>query len=464
LSPKKSKYGFRVVTQLDPLDFLLFSGVVKELGEDIENRRIAVADQRVFSYRFNPDENGRLFEPTINYTTFHQTSKRIAEERSEYEYIAIADISDFYPRIYHHRLEGALQSCTTKASHVSAIMHLLSSWNGTESYGIPVGSQPVALLAEIALNDVDQALLAQGIRFLRFNDDYRIFAKTHAEAYRSIAFLADILFKNHGLTLQAQKTKIVSRESFINHILRSHEDSEVDSFFNRFDEIVADLGLESRYEQIVYEDLTEEQQQEIDSLNLVELFYEAVSEGDEVDQGLIRFVLGRMSQLNDPRLVDSVLDEIDHVYPSFPDVIRYLSSLRGLSYQKRSEIGGRVIGLIRDSIISELPYHKTWALELFSSSRDWNNDGQFQGLLTELSDNFSRRKIILSMGRASKQYFFQSNWRSLFDEPHWPRRAMIAGASCLAPDPRKHWYKSITPHLDKLELAVMRWAKSNPLA
>ena len=54
---------------------------------------------------------------------------------------------------------------------------------------------------------VRAALLAKGITFIRYNDDYRMFASSHSEAYRHLAFLADVLYKNHGLTLQPQKTK-----------------------------------------------------------------------------------------------------------------------------------------------------------------------------------------------------------------------------------------------------------------
>jgi hypothetical protein len=74
----------------------------------------------------------------------------------------------------------------------------------------------------------------------------------------------------------------------------------------------------------------------------------------------------------------------------------------------------------------------------------------------------SRRKLILAMGRAKQRYWFQSQWRGLFGEAPWARRAMIAGFSCLPPDPRKHLYKSIESQLDPLELAVMKWARKNP--
>ncbi len=59
LSPK-AKYGFRVMTQLDPLDFLLYASLVKEIGADIESARIS--SDIAFSYRCLVGPGGQLFE------------------------------------------------------------------------------------------------------------------------------------------------------------------------------------------------------------------------------------------------------------------------------------------------------------------------------------------------------------------------------------------------------------------
>jgi len=69
LSPK-AKYGFRVITQLDPIDFLIFSALVYEIAEDIENRRISVTDKTVFSYRVKTTQEGQLFDPEVGYRSF----------------------------------------------------------------------------------------------------------------------------------------------------------------------------------------------------------------------------------------------------------------------------------------------------------------------------------------------------------------------------------------------------------
>jgi hypothetical protein len=175
LSPK-AKYGFRVITQLDPIDFLVYSSLIYEISTDVEARRIPIANGVVFSYRVNTNHDGQLFSPDIGYRTFLDRCREKLSVYSNNCVVATTDISDFYSRIYHHRLENALRAATTRTSHVNAIMRLLSGWNGTETYGIPVGCAPSRVLAEITLSDVDEALLANGIDFIRFNDDYRIFA------------------------------------------------------------------------------------------------------------------------------------------------------------------------------------------------------------------------------------------------------------------------------------------------
>jgi hypothetical protein len=103
-----------------------------------------------------------------------------------------------------------------------------------------------------------------------------------------------------------------------------------------------------------------------------------------------------------------------------------------------------------------------WALNPFTHSTEWDNESRFPKLLAEMPDQVSRRELILAMGRARHQHWFQSRWRTLFDEPPWPRRALIAAASCMPLDARRQWYRSIETRLDPLEKAVMRWARQHP--
>jgi hypothetical protein len=139
-----------------------------------------------------------------------------------------------------------------------------------------------------------------------------------------------------------------------------------------------------------------------------------------------------------------------------------LQNIRHIKPEERVSIGRRIMSLLQDSMISELDYHRLWALELFAQSNDWNNDDQFYSMLTATPSQAARRKLILAMGHASQRHWFHSQWRSFFDHPPWTRRALLAAASCMPADARRHWYRSIEPQLDPLELAIMRWAIQNP--
>ncbi|PNU20766.1 hypothetical protein C2E25_06005 [Geothermobacter hydrogeniphilus] len=237
----------------------------------------------------------------------------------------------------------------------------------------------------------------------------------------------------------------------------------MDSLHDRFQEFLEELGIESWYEEIDYDDLNEEQQEFINTLNLVELFREE-AESEDQDIPVIKFCLRRLGQLGDDGAVEYIFDNLESITPAFIDVIKYMSSLRYLNEQQRSELGSRCLELLNDSIVSELPYHRMWIIYLFTESREWDNENQFLTLYNHETDQACKRKLILAMGRSQQRHWFQSQWRTLFEHPHWQRRAVLAAASCMPPDARRHWYRSVEPQLDILERAVMRWARANPFS
>jgi hypothetical protein len=459
----KAKVGFRPVTQLDPLDFLVFASLVKDIGKDIEDRRIPVTKQTVYSYRYKPSKDGRLFDPSLGYSRFVIRAGEVLDERPELTHVVVTDIADFYPRIYHHRLENALSATTKKTNHVKALMRLLAGWNGKESYGIPIGSGPARLLAEATLIDVDEALLANQIPFVRFNDDYRLFATSYDEGYRDLALLAEVLHRNHGFTLQREKTHLLDAAEFQRRYLETATGKEAESLRDRFGVLVKELDLANPYEPIDYDTLDEQQKALIDSLNLSQLLDDELA-APQPEYAIVRFVIRRFAQLADDSIIETLLDNLDDLHPVFPDIIRYLLSLPHLPEERRHELGGQILDLLDESVVSELAWHRMWALELFANSTDWNQADRFMGLLGDSRDLFVRRKLILALGRAQQRHWFQSHWRDVFEESPWPRRALLAAGSCLPSDARKHWYNSVEDRLDLLELAVTKWARANPFA
>lgn len=459
LSPKH-RYGFRIATQVDPIDFLLITALIYEIGNDIEKARIPKSEGIVHSNRFKSDADGRMFDPEIGFDTFRQRSSDLATSGS-YSHVVVTDIADFFPRLYSHRVEGALSNATKHNNHVKAIMHLLSEWNQTVSYGIPVGQAASFLIAEITIDDIDRTLRSEGITFVRYVDDYRLFANSAIEAHRHLATLANALFNNHGLTLQEHKTHILSTDDFLRGYFSTGAGIELAALKEKFAEFIVSAGLEHPYNDIEYEDLSHEDQELIDSLNLTELLNDQLRSPDP-DISLLRFIISRLGQLDNHECASIILENIDKLYPIFPAVIRYLGRLRKLSSVEKTAIGAQALELIDKSFVSHLEYHRAWLFSLFSEGVGWGAGTELASLFSKFPDQFSQRKLVLALGKSHQDFWFRARKDSIFESVGWYRRAFLAGASCLPNDERKHWFNFLKPHSDLLEQAVMKWASSNP--
>ncbi|WP_415754402.1 hypothetical protein [Pseudomonas leptonychotis] len=146
--------GFRWGTQIDPIWNAYLLALVISIADDIEPKRLA--SDTVFSYRFNPDHiTGSLFDKSIGWQQFQNTS---VEHAQKYAYVLRCDISDFYPRIYHLRLENSLKKATTNGDIIKRIMTILQSISDNVSYGLPVGGPAARILSELLLNRVDKLL------------------------------------------------------------------------------------------------------------------------------------------------------------------------------------------------------------------------------------------------------------------------------------------------------------------
>ena len=172
--------GFRWATQIDPLWNAYLLALVVSVGSEIESARIPINRNVVFSYRFSPDLTEKtLFDRTIGWVAFQRTS---GEQAQKHDYVLICDISDFYTRIYHHRLENALKKAVITKILLGAFSNSLSYRQGSLIWPA-VGGPAARLLSELLLNRIDRLLLTSGVTFCRFADDYHIFTNSREQAY-----------------------------------------------------------------------------------------------------------------------------------------------------------------------------------------------------------------------------------------------------------------------------------------
>ena len=95
LTPKQD-LGFRVATQLDPLDTILICALIYEIGAEFEAARIPASKECIYGYRFLPTDDGQLYDPNINYAAFRKRSLQLASEPQS-SFVLMTDIADFLP-------------------------------------------------------------------------------------------------------------------------------------------------------------------------------------------------------------------------------------------------------------------------------------------------------------------------------------------------------------------------------
>jgi len=505
LSPKKG-LGFRIATQLDPIDCLLITALIYEVGSDLEARRIPRDEGIVHSYRFAPTPDGQLYHSGWTFNTFRSTSLELAESRGGF--VLMTDIADFFQRIYFHRLENTLDIAVNSQDHVKAIRRMIKGWNQNVSYGLPVGPSVFRLLAEVTIDDIDQSLLSEGYTFCRFSDDYRIFVSNKHQAMKACAFIAQMLLRNHGLTIQESKTEIVPAEKFIRRFERTEEDAERAHLRDAFHLLVSQLvdnnslGTEpsehsdewdeggyddddtddddddddaedddwddewetldtvTEYAVIEYDDLAEDQRIIIDGLNLWEVLRAQLSSDRALDVSLTAFVLRRIAQLGLQDEDRILLSNLELLYPVFPQVIQVLAVQHPSDREQRQYPGKELLKLFKHPIVGHLPYHRAWILSVFRDA-SWNHSNKLVRLYEKHSDELTRPALLEAMAGANLSYWFRARKQSVLGLSAWEQRAFLAGARCLPEDEARHWYRSISPQLDFLGQIVADWALDN---
>ena len=251
-------------------------------------------------------------------------------------------------------------------------------------------------------------------------------------------------------------------ELFEQRYFHSGREAEVERLSESFADIADMLALASWYEDIEYDELDEEEKAYVDALNLEELLTEQL-QCETVDIRLTKFILRRLTQLQSADSAEMILASIDKLYPVFVDVIAYLGNLKQITCSQRHEIGNRLLDLMDHSVASHLEYHRLHLLNLFASNPAWGNGERLIELLPKFSDHFTRRKLILALGKSEQDYWFRrykTEWQQFSP---WERRAFLHGASSLEGDERKNWYESIQGRLDPLEEAIVSWSRQNPI-
>ena len=204
--PKRNAPGFRNITVLDLVDYVVYLSLALLVGLHLEPQRIATSDRRVFSCRVKP-QGGRIFDSRFDFPRFRdQITERLPVEGGHT--FVTCDIASFFHSIPLPSLKSRLLDLGVEPWVANSLDVLLRCHaEATGWYGIPIGSNASRILGEAYLTPIDTELLAAGVNFLRYMDDYRFFAPDSPTANAWLDLLIERLSRD-GLTLNDRKTTI----------------------------------------------------------------------------------------------------------------------------------------------------------------------------------------------------------------------------------------------------------------
>lgn len=109
----KIRGGFRLVHRLEPLAAIIYTALAKKVSEGVERARMGA--NVACSYRLRDLPNS-FFADGSGYEVFkHQCESHAARN----SHVLCADITDFYNKIYLHRLANAIQSMADEPIGIS---------------------------------------------------------------------------------------------------------------------------------------------------------------------------------------------------------------------------------------------------------------------------------------------------------------------------------------------------------
>ena len=136
---------------------------------------------------------------------------------SNHRWIASFDLAAFYDTISHDLLVRVAAPRSIHGTGATKAREWLECWSqgpGLFPYRHGIAQGPIAsdFLAEAFLLPLDEALTSDGIKYVRYVDDIRLFARSRAEAQRA-AIRLEVLCRQRGLIPQGKKFFIVEAKT-----------------------------------------------------------------------------------------------------------------------------------------------------------------------------------------------------------------------------------------------------------
>ncbi len=447
----KDDISYRQATQLDLQDNIILSAIIYQYGSLIESRR--QKSDIVFSYRFHPEIEYGLYADRSAWNSFWQIA---ANKSIGNKTILWCDIADFYNQISHHVIENQLINSTFPNQIMRWIMKLLRSTTAGVSRGIPVGPHPMHIIAEASMIPIDNSLLHQGIRFIRYVDDIIVFCDNENDARLKLSKIATTLDKQQRLMLQRHKTKIINAHDFISICSEMIEDRPISKNEDLVLNIIKKYSNGNPYKTVSYEEISNDDWEKL-SKDIIRGIICDYLKKEPIDFDRLRWFYRRLAQVGHPDGVDITLDNIEKLIPCFANVCLYLASGKNLPPDKWITIGEKILALLRNDIIRSNEYYRLLLLSLFTRNRHINH---FSSLTCNYptSDPFARREIILSAKQNNATDWLREQKENYVSMDEWQKMAYIFSISAFPKDERKYFINQFAGSNPVMSV-LSAWAK-----
>ncbi|WP_417739730.1 RNA-directed DNA polymerase [Rosistilla oblonga] len=449
--------GFRPATQIEPLWNTCFLAAAIQVAEKVETNR--QPRDRVFSYRFEPDTTtGSLFAK-VGWKDFHMRGLELAKD---FSHVALVDISDFYPRIYHHRLENALKTdCQCDGPVVTFIDRFLSKLNGGNSFGLPVGGPAARILAEAVLTRTDRLIQMRRIEYLRFVDDYIVFGNSEDEIRKAILDISRLLLDNEGLSLNRNKTRLLTSDEYQRQSVLadpSKSDSEDETEKRKF------LSIHLRYDP--YSPTADEDYEKLaDSIREYDVL--GLLEKELTKSRVDRFALSQlikalqfMDEAQRSDAVRTLADNLGNMAPVFATTAIAFRKIKDEIADSAAELFFRRVRELVENRSPLIGASGTLAFAVRVLADDPSPDADItlqeifsQSMLTPVIE----REIVLAMvKRKSRGWISDLKSRYTTLSNPWTIRALLAGSFVLG-DEGTHWRKATKKILAPYDVSFLSW-------
>jgi hypothetical protein len=398
----KSKLGFRIIHQLPLVETILFTASIIEIGPDLEKLKRPIEEFWPFAYRFLDHESPSIFMAERSFRKWLEWQHDQVDV-DKYPNIILTDIADFYQRIYFHRIENILDSATEKHGVTGFIKKLIKQIRSKQSHGIPVGGSASRLIAEVVLSDTDSALADEEYFFTRYVDDFRLFVRADESPYAVLAFLAEQLATSEGLSLNAQKSRIMSAEDF-----NAYLDRQLTDVFNEAEQSAIESLGATLYSD---EEPNEHEIERLRGLNLLELLEEETLR-ETWDFGRIRAIFFGLRFTADPLAAEFFAERLQRFLPFVKEMVLLIQELHKNGIDL-SDFGKSVLDELRGRAACSVPTVRFWLLELYVrgclklAPKDVSAVAQ--------GDTFANRQGFLIRGLNRDVNFFRRN-KTRFDQ------------------------------------------------